>query len=305
MLKRPVGPLVNALGQLGAEAFCVREKGFPPVRVKGNQIRGGEVFVEGHESSQFISSLLLAAPYAIKDVALKVTGELVSKPYVDMTIDIMGRFGVHVDSAGDSYFRVLSGQEYQAGEFAVQGDVSSASYFWAAAAVTGGTVVTKNIYPYATRQGDIRFLEVLEKMGCVVEKKPDRVVVRGGRLRGIEVDMNTMPDMAPTMAAVGLFAKGRTTIRNAAHLRHKESDRLHGVALEWRRLGGRVEELEDGLIVHGDERLFGTRVDPHNDHRLAMALAIVGLRIPGINIENETCVNKSFPHFWELWDRMK
>lgn len=305
MLKRPVGPLVKALDQLGVEAFCVEKKGFPPVQVKGNGIRGGKVFIEGPESSQFISSLLLAAPYARNDFEMKVTGELVSKPYVDITIDIMGRFGVHIDRDGYSYFRVLSGQEYQAGEFAIQGDASSASYFWAAAAVTGGTVVTENIYPYVTRQGDIRFLEVLERMGCFVEKKPDRVVVRGGRLSGLEVDMNTMPDMAPTLAAIGLFAKGQTAIRNVAHLRHKESDRLRCVALEWSRLGGRVEELEDGLVVHGDERLSGTVVGPHNDHRLAMALAVVGLRVPGTRIEDETCVNKSFPQFWELWERMK
>jgi 3-phosphoshikimate 1-carboxyvinyltransferase len=305
MLKRPVGPLVKALGQLGVEASCIQEKGFPPVQVKGKGIRGGEVFIEGHESSQFISSLLLAAPYAKNDIEIKVTGDLVSKPYVDITIDIIGRFGVHIDRIGYSNFSVLSGQEYQAGEFAIQGDVSSASYFWAAAAVTGGTVVTENIYPDATQQGDIHFLEILERMGCLVEKKPDRVVVHGGRLSGVDVDMNTMPDMVPTLAAVGLFAKGETAIRNVAHVRHKESDRLRCVAMEWSRLGGRVEELEDGLIVHGDERLSGTVVDPHNDHRLAMALAVVGLRIPGIRIEDETCVNKSCPQFWELWDKMK
>ncbi|MCP4664732.1 MAG: 3-phosphoshikimate 1-carboxyvinyltransferase, partial [Deltaproteobacteria bacterium] len=181
MLKRPIGPLVKALSRLGVEAFCVQEKDFPPVRVKGNGIRGGRTFLEGRESSQFISSLLLAAPYAKNDVDMQVTGEPVSKPYIDMTIDIMNRFGVHVDQDGYSRFRVLSGQEYQSGEVAVEGDVSSASYFWAAAAVTGGTVVTENIYPHATRQGDIRFLEVLERMGCVVEKKPDRVILRGGR----------------------------------------------------------------------------------------------------------------------------
>ena len=193
MLNRPVGPLVKAMGQLGVEAIFLQKEGFPPVLVKGNGIPGGKVFVEGQESSQFISSLLLTAPYTKNDFEMIVSGELVSKPYVDITIDTMRQFGVHIDRDGYKYFKVLSGQEYQAGEFAIQGDASSASYFWAAAAVTEGTVVTENIFPNATRQGDIRFLEVLEGMGCLVEKKADRVVVRGGRLSGIDVDMPEFP----------------------------------------------------------------------------------------------------------------
>jgi len=141
-------------------------------------------------------------------------------------------------------------------------------------------------------------------MGCSVERKSEQVVVGGGSLLGVEADMNRMPDMVPTLAAVGLFAKGKTVIRNVAHLRHKESDRLQCVALEWNRLGGRVEELPDGLVVSGEGRLSGALLDPHDDHRLAMALAVVGLRVPGIKIDDEACVNKSFPGFWEVWDKI-
>lgn len=303
MLERPIGPLVRALRQLGIDAFCVEKNDCPPVSIRTNGIRGGRVSIAGDQSSQFISSILLCAPYAENDVEIVVTGEMVSRPYVDITIDVMEQLGVRVDREEYRYFRVPHGQRYRSGEFTIQGDVSSASYFWAASAVTGGTITTENIHPYTTRQGDIRFLEILERMGCFVEKKSDRVVVHGRTLSPIEADMNTMPDMVPTLAAVALFAEGKTTIRNVSHLRFKESDRLHAVALEWSRLGGRVEGIDDGLIIHGGRPLSGTIVDPHNDHRLAMSLAVVGLRVPGITIQNKKCVNKSFPGFWELWDK--
>ena len=304
MLKRPIGFLVTALNQLGAEVCCVRHNDCPPVLITTNGIRGGIVHIPGDQSSQFISSLLLAGPYAENDTEIKVMGELVSAPYVDITIDVMDQFGIQVNRDGYSYFRIPSGQQYQPREFTIQGDVSSASYFWAAAAVAGGTVTSANLYPYTTGQGDIRFLKVLEKMGCSIEKRSNRVVVRGGMLSGIEVDMSSMPDMVPTLAAVALFSHGKTSIRNVHHLRLKESNRLHAIAVEWNRLGGRVEEIDDGLIIHGGAKLTGATVDPHDDHRLAMSLAVVGLKVPGIRIENEGCVNKSFPRFWELWDRL-
>jgi len=223
---------------------------------------------------------------------------------VDITLDVMEKFGVKVDREGCSYFRVPSGKPYQHREFSIQGDASSASYFWAAAAVTGGTVVTENIHPYATRQGDISLLEILGMMGCFIEKKSDRALVQGGNLSGIDVDMSEMPDMVPTLAAIGLFAKGETVIRNVAQLHHKESERLHSIGVEWERLGARVKILPDGLIVHGGDILSGTVVDTHDDHRIAMSLAVVGLKVPGITIKDENCVNKSFPQFWELWDRL-
>ena len=304
MLRRPIAPLVTALNQLGVEGYCVEKSGCPPVLIKAHGISGGSVSIPGDESSQFISSLLLSGPYAHNDVQIEVTGALVSRPYVDITIEVMAQFGVKV--ANDSYrsFKVPAGQRYQAGTSTIQGDASSASYFWAAAAVTGGTVITEYIHPFLTRQGDIRFLEILERMGCAIEKRPDQVGVRGGKLTGIEVDMSSMPDMVPTLAAVALFSSGETIIRNVHHLRHKESDRLHAIALEWNRMGARVEELDAGLIIRGQERLTGKVMDPHDDHRLAMSLAVVGLRVPGIRIINKECVQKSFPQFWQLWNRL-
>ncbi len=228
---------------------------------------------------------------------------MVSKPYVDLTLDVMEQFGVRVAREGYTYFRVKSGERYQSRRFTIEGDVSSASYFWAAAAVTGGTVTTENIRPFATRQGDVGFLRILEKMGCKVEKDTDRVVIHGGSLTGIDIDMGSMPDMVPTLAAIALFANGRTTIGNVSHLRYKESDRLASVALELGKLGGRIEELPDGLIIHGGSPLLGAVVDPNDDHRIAMSLAVVGAKVPGVKIRNEACVNKSFPQFWEMWDR--
>jgi 3-phosphoshikimate 1-carboxyvinyltransferase len=304
MHKRPIGDLVAALNTLGVEARCMEQDNFPPVLVKAGGIPGGRVAIGGDKSSQYVSSLLLAGPYSDRGLELDITGTLVSEPYVDLTLDVMEMFGIQVERKGYTYFRVPPGQKYSPRQFSVEGDVSSASYFWAAAAVTGGTTVTENIYSQNTRQGDIHLLHILEKMGCFVERKTDRVLVRGGTLSGIDADMGTMPDMVPTLAAVALFADGKTVIRNVPHLRYKESDRLGAVASELNRLGGRVEELPDGLIIHGGTPLIGTTVDPHDDHRIAMSLAVVGLRVSGIKIQNEECVEKSFTRFWHIWDKI-
>ena len=302
MHERPIGDLVRALNSLGVEVSCMEKNNFPPVFVKAKGIRGGTVEIPGDKSSQYVSSLLLAGPYTENGVEIEVTGRLVSRPYVDVTLDVMRMFGISVNHDDYHYFWVPGKQKYYPCRFNIEGDVSSASYFWAAAAVTGGVITTENIHPQATRQGDIALLDIMEEMGCHIQRKTDSVVVQGGPLFGVEVDMGAMPDMVPTLAAIALFAKGKTVIRNVSHLRHKESDRLHAVALEWGRLGGRVEEQKDGIAVYGSERLSGAVVDPHNDHRLAMSLAVVGLRVPGMTIQNETCVNKSFPRFWELWE---
>ena len=301
MHARPIGDLVSALNELGVEASCIEKGGFPPVCVKAKGIRGGKVEIAGDKSSQYVSSLLLAAPYAEKDVEIQVTGGLVSQPYVDVTLDVMKSFGIPVNRDGYRYFKVYSGQRYRPRRFRIDGDISTASYFWAAAAVTGGKIKTENIHPQTTKQGDIALLDVMEEMGCRIEKKAGSVVIQGGALSGIEVDMGDMPDMVPTLAAIALFARGRTTIRNVSHLRLKESDRLRAIATEWHRLGGQIEELPDGLVIHGGGPLSGTVVEAHDDHRIAMSLAVVGLRIPGIRIRGEDCVNKSFPGFWELW----
>jgi len=301
MRERPMGPLVEALSQLGVTIGS--NKGLPPVRIGSNGISGGSVMLPGDASSQFLSALLLSGPYAQKDVEVTVSGDLVSKPYVDVTVDVMASFGVRIKRDGYAKFAISAGQRYEPRDYPVLGDVSSASYFWAGAAITGRTVTTQNIHPHG-RQGDIRLLEVLEEMGCRVNRESDRVTVSGGDLKGVNVDMGAMPDMVPTLAAAALFARGKTTIRNVAHLRFKESDRLSAVAREWAKLGGRVDELEDALIIHGNEPLHEARVDPHDDHRLAMSLAVIGLRLQGIRIQNPGCVGKSFPRFWELWEEL-
>ena len=303
MLKRPIEELVATLNQLGVEAFCVEQNGCPPVFIRASGIKGGKVTISGEKSSQYVSSLLLSGPYAEKGIEVEVTGGLVSRPYVDITIEVMREFGVSVIRDGYRYFRVPAVHGYRPCQFSIEGDLSTASYFWAASAVTGGIVTTENVKPHSTRQGDIVFLEILREMGCRVEREIDRVTVYGGELSGIEVDMGAMPDMVPTLSAIALFADGKTVIRNVSHLRHKESNRLRAIALEWSKLGGRVEELTDGLIIHGGRRLCGTTVESHNDHRLAMSLAVVGLKVPGVRIRDEVCVNKSFPQFWALWDR--
>lgn len=304
MRQRPIGDLVKALRDLGVDASFIQKQGYPPVSIKGNGIRGGRITIPGNISSQYISSILLSGPYAEKEVEIEVTGNLVSRSYVGLTLDVMRRFGIHVDRSDYRSFRVGVEKRYRPCRFSIEGDVSSASYFWAAAAVTGGRVVTENIHPHTTRQGDIAFLDILEEMGCHVEKQQDRVIVQGRAVSGMEADMGAMPDMVPTLAAVALFAEGKTVIRNVSHLRYKESDRLSDTAHEWRSLGGKVEELEDGLVIHGGPRLTGTEVDPHNDHRLAMSLAIIGLKTGGVRIRDEHCVEKSFPSFWKLWDTL-
>ena len=302
MYERPIGDLVKALKKLGVEMTYIEKENFPPLCIRAKGIQGGKVQMPGSKSSQYVSSLLLAGPYAKKDLEIEVTGRLVSSPYVDITLDVMEKFGVHVDRDRYSCFNVPAGYGYLPSQFSIEGDVSAASYFWAAAAVTGGIVITENIRSYATRQGDIAFLDVLEEMGCRIDRGNDWVSVHGGVLSGIEVDMGAMPDMVTTLSAIALFAKGKTVIRNVSHLRHKESNRLQAIALEWNKLGGRVEELGDGLIIHGGRRLSGTVVEAYDDHRLAMSLAVVGLKVPGITIKDKNCVNKSFPQFWELWD---
>jgi len=301
MRKRPMGPLVDALSRLGVTIGS--DNGLPPVRISSNGIEGGSVMLPGEASSQFLSALLLSGPYAQKDVDITVSGDLVSKPYVDVTVDVMAAFGVRVERDGYSRFTVSAGRKYQPRDYQVLGDVSSASYFWAGGAIAGKTVTTQNIHPQG-RQGDIRLLKVLEEMGCGVDRQSDRVTVSGGPLKGVDVDMGAMPDMVPTLAAVALFARGKTTIRNVGHLRFKESDRLSAVAREWGKLGGRVEEYEDSLVVHGNAPLHEAQVDPHDDHRLAMSLAVIGLRVPGVRIQNPGCVGKSFPRFWELWENL-
>lgn len=304
MHKRPIGDLVKALRQLGVQIKYLGPEGFPPVLIQAQGLQGGRVRLAGHESSQYISSLLLAGPYAGKNLEIEVKGEMVSKPYLDITLGVMRDFGIQVVRDGYQYFKIKSHGQYHARSYTIEGDASSASYFWAAAAVTEGTVTTENIAATDSYQGDMAFLDILEKMGCRVKRETRQVTVQGASLKALDLDMSAMPDMVPTLAAIALFAQGRTVIRNVAHLRIKESDRIASVVKEWKSMGAQIEEQPDGLIIQGSTPLSGAEVDPHNDHRLAMSLAVIGLRVPSVMIQNEICVAKSFPNFWELWEKL-
>jgi 3-phosphoshikimate 1-carboxyvinyltransferase len=297
MRERPIADLLDALTQLGVRAYSVHNNGCPPVVVEADGLAGGTVRIKGDVSSQFLSALLMVAPLAQRRTTIEVTGPLVSQPYVDMTIAMMRQFGARVDVVSPSTFSVPTGHPYQGlHEYRIEPDASAASYFWAAAAVTGGEVRVHGLTAKSL-QGDVRFVDALERMGCRVERETASTTVRGGPLRGIDIDMNDISDTVMTLAAVACFAEGPTTIRNVAHIRHKETDRLAALATELRRLGAGVDEFADGLTIT-PKPLHGTEVETYNDHRMAMSLALVGLRVPGVVIKNPGCVAKTYPEFF-------
>ena len=303
MRQRPIEPLVATLRTLGAAAASIPGNGGPPVRVGGRGFPGGRARLHGGMSSQFLSALLLAGPMAEAGLDIEVEGPLVSRPYVDLTIDMMRRFGVAVASGGAARFQVAAGQSYRAGDVVIEGDWSSASYLFAAAALLPGRVAVRGLET-ASLQGDARFLDCLHEMGCRVTRGADAIVVEGPEsLRGIEADLGDMPDVAPTLAAVALFATGETRILGVPHLRLKESDRIAALCASIARLGGDAEPAPDGLRIR-PRPLRGAALDPHDDHRMAMAFAVAGLRLPGVVILNPGCVSKSYPGFWDDLERM-
>lgn len=298
MRERPIGDLVDALNALGADVRCESAGGCPPVVVRAAGLPGGESTVRGDVSSQFLSGLLMAAPLAANNVRLLIDGELVSKPYVAMTLRVMESFGVHAEVAADaSHFVIPAPQSYGAVDYAVEPDASAASYFWAAAAITGGRVTVQGLSRHAL-QGDVRFVECLEQMGCHVEWGDDEITVEGGPLVGAELDMNPISDTVQTLAAVALFAEGPTTVTGVAHNRHKETDRIGDLATELRRLGAGVEELTDGLRITPAE-LRAAEIETYDDHRMAMSLALVGLRQPGVRIKDPGCTSKTYPNYFQ------
>jgi len=301
MYQRPISPLIVALKGWGVDIASIEETGCPPLRINAQGINGGTTVLPEGKSSQYLSSLLLVAPYTRRPSVLRVEGEVLSKPYVAMTLSVMSAFGVDVEAAADfSTFFIPQGC-YQARDYEIEGDASNASYFWAAAAVTGGRVTVENV-PVPSLQGDSMLVPLLGRMGCEVTRSGSGITLQGSkRLEGISVDMGDMPDVVPTLAVVAAFAHGTTVITNIAHLRIKECDRLSAVVKELGKLGVNVEEHEDKMIIHGNggENLKGAEIDTYEDHRMAMSLAVAGLRIPGVKITGETCVAKSFPDFWE------
>jgi 3-phosphoshikimate 1-carboxyvinyltransferase len=300
--ERPLGPLLDSMKSLGARVACEGAKGFLPLQIEGGSLGGGRVAVDAGASSQFVSALLIAATGAAGRVRL-VAAELVSAPYVDLTVDALQSFGAQVSERNGAW-TVEPGLE-PADRYRVEGDYSSACYLAAAAVVTGGSVVLEGARR-DSRQGDRRFMALLERMGATVSwSGSDQLAVSAGdRFDGIDVDMSEIPDQVPTLAALAPFAAGTTTIRNVAHLRIKESDRLAACANELGRLGASVEELADGLVVRGTWNASAppgapVRVETWDDHRIAMSFALLGLRRPGVSIADPRVVAKSYPDFWE------
>jgi 3-phosphoshikimate 1-carboxyvinyltransferase len=299
MRKRPIQPLLDGLRALGVDAESREGTGCPPVVVRARGIAGGRARVRGDISSQYLSALLMAAPYAARDVEIEVEGDLVSAPYVTMTLSTMEEFGVRAERDGDRRFRITAGQRYTARRYAVEPDASAASYFFAAAAVTGGHVVVPRLGSRSA-QGDLGLLDVLTRMGCEVTIEPDAIAVQGpARLRAVDADFTRMGDVATTLMAIAPFADGPVTVRGIAQTHYEESDRPVAAATELRRMGLRVESTWDSVTVHPGSPQ-PCEVQTYDDHRIAMSFAVTGLRAPGIAIANPACVSKTFPEFFEV-----
>jgi len=310
MRRRPIGDLVDALRRLGTGVEYKSEEGYAPLVVHASGLRGGHVLLDSPESSQMISALLLAAPYAMADVMITATGHVPSVPYLKMTTTLMDRFGAAVIEQyrpDGVKFIVSAPQRYQACTLAIEPDASNASYFLAAAAVAGGMATVEGLGTKSI-QGDARFVDVLERMGCGVERFDDRLTVHGpesGRkLTGIDVDLGDMPDTAQTLAVCALFADGPTTIRNVANLRVKETDRISALATELAKLGAELDTFDDGLTIHPPAAPRAAAIDTYADHRMAMSFAVAGLRIPGLVINDPGCCSKTFPDFFERFGAM-
>ncbi len=298
MRERPIGPLVDALCSLGANVQAQSPGGCPPVLIDSGRVGGGLVKISGNLSSQYLSGLMMAAPLAKNGVEIEIEGSLISKPYVEMTQRVMEDFGV-VCRSNDSFsrFEVPGGQAYVGREYLIEPDASAASYFWAAAAILGGTSTVTGLNKNSL-QGDVGFVECLEQMGCKVVWGANEISVTGPAQIGIDVDMSNVSDTVQTLAAVALFVDGPTSVRNVAHNRVKETDRIGNLAVELRKFGVEVDEHDDGLTIHPGA-LHGADIETYDDHRMAMSLALVGLKVPGVRIYDPSCVSKTYPDFFK------
>jgi 3-phosphoshikimate 1-carboxyvinyltransferase len=297
--ERPLKPLLDALKTLGVSSHSRDNKGYPPVRIDAQGLRGGSVAFTDVESSQYISSLLIGAPYAAEDIEITLQGSTVSEPYIEMTLHVMERFGAEIERGDKNRFKVKSGRNYTGQKYVVEGDASSASYFFLAAALCRGRVRVMNVNP-ESMQGDIKFLNIMESMGCSVVRGDSWVDVIGGPLYegNVVFDMGNMPDMVPTLAVLAAFRQGSTAITNVSHLRLKESNRIAALVNELHRIGVNAEERDDGLVIEGGKP-HGADIETYNDHRIAMSFAIGGLAVPKMKIKDKLCVGKSFPGFWD------
>ena len=292
---RPNGPLLSSLSDLGAQAFSIRNNGKAPLVVRG-RMKGGTARLDGSVSSQFLSALLISAPLAEEETRIVIQGELKSRPYAEMTLDMLAEAGIRIEP-GEQEFLVPGNQSFGLKGYTIPGDFSSASYPMAAAAVTGSEVTVKGVLP--SRQGDSAIIDILRRMGAEVswDREKGDLMVRGGELQAVDVDAGRTPDLVPTIAVLGALAKGKTTVFNAEHVRHKETDRLHAMAVELSRMGADIKERPDGLEITGG-KLHGTKVHGHHDHRIVMALAVAGLVAGDTEIDTAESVDVSYPGFF-------
>ena len=299
MKERPIGHLVDALAQLNADIEYLENKDYPPIKINGKQLSGTTVKIDGSISSQFLTAILMVAPLLHSDTNIEIEGELVSKPYIDITLDIMARFGVTVQNNHYQSFTVKGNQSYQAVEkYMVEGDASSASYFLAAGAIKGGEITVHGVGKLSV-QGDKYFADVLEKMGAEIIWHDESITVIGKPLTGVDMDMNHIPDAAMTIATTALFAQGKTTIRNIYNWRVKETDRLTAMATELRKVGATVEEGEDYISITPAAVLKHAEIDTYNDHRVAMCFSLVALSDTPVTINDPKCTAKTFPDYFD------
>lgn len=306
MYERPIGDLIDALAPLGTDVTYLKDAGFPPLKIQGKALAGGEVSIRGNISSQYLTALLMVAPLLSSTLTIRVDGELVSKPYIDITLDTMQKFGVAVTNDNYQTFVIEGGQTYTApGDIMVEGDASSASYFLAAAAIGGGPVRVHGT-GNASVQGDAAFAKVLEQMGAKVTYSDYWIEVEGtGQLNGVDVDLNHIPDAAMTIATAALFAKGETAIRNIYNWRVKETDRLAAMATELRKVGAEVEEGEDYIRIVPPAALTSAAIDTYNDHRMAMCFSLASFGAAEITINDPKCTSKTFPTYFDEFAKLR
>lgn len=301
MFERPIGSLVDALQQAGAQVTYLKDENYPPLKISGSGLKGGHIKIDGSVSSQFLTAFLMAAPMASADTTIEIVGELVSKPYIKITLQIMADFGVVVDNDNGEYqkFTIKGGQTYTAtGDYLVEGDASSASYFLAAGAIGGGTVKVTGIGRKSV-QGDIQFADALEAMGADIEWGDDYIIARKGALKAVDMDFNHIPDAAMTIAVVALFATGTTKITNVYNWRVKETDRLFAMATELRKVGAFVVEGHDFIEITAPEKIKHAEIDTYDDHRIAMCFSLVALSGTSVTINDPKCTSKTFPDYFE------
>ncbi len=304
MKQRPVGNLVDALKKIGANIEYIEKEGFPPVKISGNSNLNNSISIDISKSSQFLSSLLLCAPLFKNGVKIFVKGKKVSKPYIDITVSVMKDFNVDVIEK-DGFYEVAKEENYQRREFVVESDFSSASYFLAAAYFINKNILIKNLNYYKSLQGDKKFIDIVKKMGGKFDIKENQIKVIPEKLTGVTVDMSNVPDMVPTLAVLSAIAEGETVMENIEHLRYKETDRIETTVKNLVKCGIEAEAGEDFIKIKGSRKIVHAKIDPENDHRIAMSFALLSLITNNMEIMNKTCVKKSFPNFWDEFKKVQ